>query len=131
MVTHRWTTLPGAVALILICGPTVPARTQDVEQGVDTSVAPGDDFFPFANGAWLRSTAIPEGRERWGVRNEIDELTRRQIATLLDGAVAAAPGSTARKVADFRVAWLNDSAIEGRGLVPLRPTLDSIGRVRD
>lgn len=131
MITHRWTTVPGALAVILICNPTVPARAQDVEQGVDTSVAPGDDFFAFANGAWFRSTAIPEGRERWGVRNEIDELTRRQIATLLDGAVAAAPGSTARKIADFRAAWLNDGAIEARGLVPLRPILDSIARVRD
>src|SRR5574342_1283689 len=98
MVTHRWTTLPGAVALILICGPTVPARAQDMEQGVDTSVAPGDDFFAFANGAWRRSTAIPEGRERWGVRNEIDELTRRQITTLLASAAAAAPGWIARQV---------------------------------
>jgi putative endopeptidase len=131
MVTHRWTTVPGALAVILLCSPTAPAFAQDVEQGVDTGVVPGDDFFAFANGAWLRSTAIPEGRERWGVRNEIDELTHRQIATLLDGAAAAAPGSTARKVADFRAAWLNDSAIEAHGLVPLRPILDSIRRVRD
>src|SRR5512144_3053026 len=131
MVTHRWTTVPAALAVLLICGPAVPAFAQDVEPGVDTSVAPGDVFFAFANGAWLRSTAIPEGRERWGVRNEIDELTRRQMATLLDGAATADPGSTARKVADFRAAWLNDSAIEVRGLAPLRPILDSIGRVRD
>ncbi|HEY6108426.1 MAG TPA: M13 family metallopeptidase N-terminal domain-containing protein, partial [Gemmatimonadales bacterium] len=123
--------MPAALAVILICRPTAPAFAQDVEQGVDTSVAPGDDFFTFANGAWLRSTAIPEGRERWGVRNEIDELTRRQIAALLDGAAAAVPGSTARKVADFRAAWLNDSAIEARGLAPLRPILDSLARVRD
>jgi predicted metalloendopeptidase len=131
MVTHRWTTVPAALAVILLCRPAVPAFAQGVEQGVDTSVAPGDDFFAFANGAWLRSTSIPEGRERWGVRNEIDELTRRQIALLLDDAGAAAPGSTARKVADFRAAWLNDSAIETRGLAPLRPVLDSIARVRD
>ncbi|HMA39364.1 MAG TPA: M13 family metallopeptidase [Gemmatimonadales bacterium] len=131
MITHRWTTVAGALTAILLCTPTVPAFAQDVEQGVDTSVAPGDDFFAFANGAWLRSTAIPEGRERWGVRNEIDELTRRQIVTLLEGAGEAAPGSTARKVADFRAAWLNDSAIEARGLAPLRPILDSIARVRD
>src|SRR5512143_2737937 len=131
MITHRWTTVAGALTAILLCTPTVPAFAQDVEQGVDTSVAPGDDFFAFANGAWLRSTAIPEGRERWGVGNEIDELTGRQSGTLLEGAGAAAPGSTARKVADFRAAWLNDSAIEARGLAPLRPILDSIARVRD
>jgi putative endopeptidase len=131
MVTNRLAPVLGALAVILISSPTAPAVAQGVEQGVDTSVAPGDDFFAFANGAWLRSTAIPDGRERWGVRNEIDELTRRQIALLLDDAAAAAPGSTARKVADFRAAWLNDSAIEARGLAPLRPALDSIRRVPD
>ena len=131
MHNHRLKPVLGALAVILVYGPTVPAFAQDVEQGVDTSVAPGDDFFAFANSAWLRSTPIPEGRERWGVRNEIDELTRRQIAMLLDDAAAAAPGSTARKVADFRAAWLNDSLIEARGIAPLRPILDSIRRVRD
>ncbi|MGE5758817.1 MAG: M13 family metallopeptidase [Gemmatimonadota bacterium] len=131
MVTHRSTAVLGALAVILMCGPAVPAIAQAMEQGVDTSIAPGDDFFAFANSAWLRSTAIPEGRERWGVRNEIEELTRRQIALLLDDAVAAAPGSTARKVADFRAAWLNEGAIEARGIAPLRPILDSIGRVGD
>ena len=131
MVNHRSATVLGALAGILICGPAVPAFAQDLEQGVDTSVAPGDDFFAFANGAWLKSTVIPDGRDRWGVRNEIEEQTRRQIALLLDEALATAPGSTTRKVADFRAAWLDEGAIEARGIAPLRPILDSIRRVRD
>ena len=73
--------------------------TASAEPGVDAGIRPGDDFFAFANGAWLRNTMIPEGRERWGARNEIDERTRRQVAMLLDLALAAPPGSTARKAA--------------------------------
>lgn len=120
-----------ALALILTGGTIGTARAQRVEEGVDTSVAPGDDFFAFANGAWLNGTVIPEGKERWGARNEIDERTRRQIAALLDGARTAPPGTAARKVADFRAAWLNEAAIEARGTAPLRPVFDSIDRVRD
>ena len=131
MVNHRLASARGALALVLLCSAFDSARAQGVEQGVDTSVAPGDDFFAFANGAWLRSTVIPEGRERWGVRNEIDELARRQIAALLDGAGTAPVGTSARKVADFRAAWLNEAAIEARGLAALRPVLDSIDRLRD
>ncbi len=74
---------------------------------------------------------IPEGRSRWGARNQIDELARRQVATLLDDAVTAPPGTAARKVVDFRAAWLNEAAIEARGIAALRPVLDSIDRVRD
>ena len=131
MINHRLAAARGALPLVLLCCAIDSARAQRVEQGVDTSVAPGDDFFAFANGAWLRSTVIPEGKERWGVRNEIDELTRSQIAALLDGAGTAPPGTATRKVADFRAAWLNEAAIEARGLAALQPVFDTIDRVRD
>jgi putative endopeptidase len=131
MVTHRLAAARGVLALVLMCGAIDSARAQGLEQGVDTSVAPGDDFFAFANGAWLRSTLIPEGRERWGARNEIGELARRQIAALFDSGATAPGGTAARKVADFRAAWLDEAAIEARGIAPLRPVLDSIDRVRD
>lgn len=103
----------------------------DLEPGVDTTVAPGDDFFAYANGSWLRATEIPAGKDRWNTRSEIGDLTRRQIAGLLNDADTAPLGSIARKVADFRAAWLNEGAIEARGLTPLRPLLDGIERVGD
>jgi putative endopeptidase len=131
MVTNRHAAARIALALFIVCSAIDSVRAQRVEQGVDTSVAPGDDFFAFANGAWLRSTVIPEGRERWGVRNEIDELTRRQIAALLDDAATAPRGTAARAVADFRAAWADEAAIEARGIAPIRLVLDSIDRVRD
>jgi predicted metalloendopeptidase len=131
MVHLRLASARGALALVLMGGAIPSARAQGVEPGVDTSVAPGDDFFAFANGAWLRSTVIPEGRERWGARNEIDELTRRQIADLLAGAGTAPRGTAARSVADYRAAWLDTAAIEERGIAALRPVLDSIARLRD
>ena len=131
MLNHRLASARGVLALALMCSAFDAARAQRVEQGVDTSVAPGDDFFAYANGAWLRGTAIPDGRERWGARNEIDELTRRQIAALLDGAGTTPPGTAARKVVDFRAAWLDEAAIEARGIAALRPVLDSIDGLRD
>lgn len=100
-----------------------------LESTVDASVSPGDDFFAYANGSWLKATTIPAGRERWGARDELNEQARRRIATLLDDAVAAPSGSPARKVADFRAAWLNESAIEARGLKSIQPLLDRVAKV--
>ena len=108
-----------------------PIRAQAVENGLNPSLKPGDDFFAYANGGWLRATEIPAGKERWGARTEIDALTRQQIARLLERAGTAPPGSNARKVADFRVAYLNEAAIEARGIAPLKPLLDSIERLED
>ena len=91
----------------------------------------GDDFFAFANREWLRATEVPAGRESWNARTAINDLTRRQVVTLLDDAAAQPAGSLARKVADYQAAWLNERAIEARGIAPLRPLLEGIDRIRD
>ena len=106
-------------------------RESLIEAAVDTSVRPGDDFFAYANGEWLKATTIPAGKERWGARDEINDLTRQRIAKLLDDARSAKPGSLARKVADFREAYVNELTIEALGLAPLKPLLDNIDRVHD
>ncbi|MGH8241238.1 MAG: M13 family peptidase, partial [Steroidobacteraceae bacterium] len=107
--------------------PTYPAA----EAGVDTSIHPGEDFFAWANGAWLEATEIPAAKERWTARTEIDELTRQQIAKLIDDSAAAPAASDSRKVADFRAAYLNEAGIEARGLASLKPLLDRIDGVHD
>lgn len=99
------------------------------EARVDTGIRPGDDFFGYANGAWLRAAVIPAGKDRWSVRDDINERTRRQVAAILDAASAAPAGSLARKVSDFRSALLNSSAIEERGVIPLQPMLLQIDRL--
>lgn len=93
--------------------------------------APGDDFFAYANGAWLDAAVIPDGKGRWTVRDEINDRTRAQIAAILDAAGAAAPGSLARKVGDFRSAFLNQSAIDARGTSPLAPLFSRIDQAGD
>ena len=49
---------------------------------VDAAIAPGDDFFAYANGAWLKQVVIPPGKQRWTVRDDISERTRLQIASI-------------------------------------------------
>jgi len=125
------------VALALAGWPRSALRAQSsgdqaaLEREADPSIKPGDDFFSYANGAWLKATEIPAGKERWNARTEIGEMTRQQIAHLLDDADVAPAGSLPRKVADFRAAYLNEAAIETRGIAPLEPIFDSIDRVRD
>ena len=106
-------------------------KLSPLERTVDASIKPGDDFFAYANGSWLKATEIPAGKERWGARDEISERTRQRVAKLLDDASAAPLGSPARKVADFRAAYMNEAAIEAMGLAPLKPLLDAIERIQD
>jgi predicted metalloendopeptidase len=95
------------------------------------STKPGDDFYAYANAAWLKGAVIPPGRDRWGVRDEINERTRLQITAVLDDARNAPPGTLARKVADFRLAFLNEAAMEQRGVMPLAPVFARIDSADD
>jgi predicted metalloendopeptidase len=125
------------LAFACASAPAAPAQTADdraasaPEAAVDDDTRPGDDFFSYANGGWLKATEIPAGKGKWGAGTEIAQRVRQQVATLLDDAKAAPPGSDARKVADFRAAWLNQAAIEVRGMAPLKPLLGRIDRIRD
>lgn len=136
-VVHRLFSASLFVLTLLISTPATQAQTSDIrtstalESGVDASVKPGDDFFTFANGAWLSATDIPAGKERLTVRDEIAELTRQQVEKLWDDVSAAPAASLARKVADYRAGYLNEAAIERKGLSALKPMLNRIDRVRD
>lgn len=116
----------GMMAAASLCASVACAQAD-----VDAPIRPGDDFFAFANARWLRTTEIPADKERWGAFNEIGERTRQQVAALVEDAKGAPPGSSARKVADFHAAYLDEATIEARGIAPIRPMLDRIDRIRD
>ena len=118
----------GDPARTLRGGGRPPSR---LETTVNPAISPGDDFFGYANGAWLRTAVIPAGKDRWSVRDEINELTARQLAAIFEDAASAAPGSLARKVADFRAAYADQAAIEAKGIAPLAPAMQRIDQIGD
>lgn len=97
--------------------------------GTDRSVPPGDDFFRYANGTWERTTPIPDDRAAWGNGTEIAQRTSLHTRELLEGASQARPGSVERKAGDYYAAYMDDAAIERRGLTPIQPTLTRIAAI--
>ena len=99
--------------------------------GMDATVKPGDDFYAYANGGWVKATEIPPDRSRWGVFSVLAEQALRQTRDLLEEATSAnaAPGTDVRKAADFYATYLDEAAIDAAGLAPLQPTLGAISAV--
>ncbi|HUL82134.1 MAG TPA: M13 family metallopeptidase N-terminal domain-containing protein, partial [Gammaproteobacteria bacterium] len=99
---------------------------------IDRSVQPGDDFFAYANGNWLRTTEIPGNRSRTGAFVLLGEKAEQRTADLIRdlGATNPAEGTNARKVADSYAAFMNEDAIERRGLDGLAPLLQAIEAVK-
>jgi putative endopeptidase len=97
--------------------------------GMDVKVAPGDDFFAYANGAWIKATEIPADRSSYGNGAILTELTAQRVNELLKGAAAAkAPraGSEPQQIADFYDSFMDEAAIESKGLKVMEPAFKRI-----
>ena len=99
---------------------------------IDKSVKPGDNFFDYANGAWLKTAEIPADRSSTGAFYDIFEVTEKHTADLIKNAGASNPaaGSNARKIADYYAAYMDTAAIDKAGLAPIKPELDAIDAIK-
>ncbi len=112
---------------------TAPAAHGIDLAGIDHSVAPGDNFFAYANGTWLKTTEIPADRSAFGTSSMLDELSRQRTAALIKEAASrqAPAGSEARKIGDYYTSFLDEAGIERKGLKPLVPALERIATISD
>jgi putative endopeptidase len=135
----RWRRLSVAVlaACTAVAGPppttaAEPARLQGLDvAGIDRAIAPGDDFFGYANGLWVKSATIPADRSSWGPAGELTELTAQRTAQLIRQAAASPAGSEARKVSDYYSSFMDEAGIEKLGLKPVEPGLKQIDAISD
>jgi putative endopeptidase len=104
-----------------------------ITAAMDHSVKPGDNFWLYANGDWLKHTEIPADRSYVGIWDTLADLSRKNTEALIEEAAKAnAPaGSNARKIADLYHSFMDEATIESHGLAPLRPHLDAIAAIHD
>ena len=93
--------------------------------GMDPKVAPGDDFFEYANGTWLRDTEIPPDRSAWGSFTIVQERNLAWLHDIARGAVGARDPDRAR-VGALYAAFMDQGQIAERGLRPLEDQLAAI-----
>ena len=96
-------------------------------------MVPGDDFFHYANGSWLKKTEIPPDRSSYGVWSVLFDRAQQRTRELLEKASAgnAPPGSDEQKIGDYFASYMDEQAIERKGLAPLRQSLASIDAIAD
>jgi putative endopeptidase len=128
------TALVTAGAAIASGAGAVPATSDDgLYLGwMDRAVAPGADFFRFANGGWLKSHPIPPDRSYWGVDTVLEQENQTFIRNLVEslGKEDWPEGSPQRKVADFYLSGMDEKAIDAAGAGPLEPELARIAAIR-
>ena len=96
--------------------------------GRDTTVKPGDDFFRYANGTYLKTTEIPSDRTRFGNFDALSILSENRVHEILDEA-SASPGAAATprgKIGAFYKAYMDEGRVNALGAKPLAPDLARI-----
>jgi putative endopeptidase len=98
---------------------------------MDPSVAPGDSFFRFVNGNWLAKTEIPADRSSYGMFTKLSEEASKRTRELIEQAAStqAPEGSEVRKLGDIFSSFMDEAAIEAKGLAPLQPELGRIAAI--
>lgn len=100
---------------------------------MDTTIQPGDNFYLYANGAWIARTQIPADRAGLGVFSILDDLSSKRTNQLIEDAAKSNPpaGSNARKIADLYNTYMDEKGIEALGQAPLQSHLKEIAAIRD
>ena len=101
-------------------------------KNIDKNVHPGDNFFLYANGEWIKRTPIPADRTSVSGGSEVADRTNKQVAALIDTATRAnaAPHTDTRRIADLYRAYMDQPAIEQHGLASIQPALARIAAIK-
>jgi len=133
-----------AAALLTACGneqaaapaaeaPQAAIGTFGIDTAaMDTTVKPGDDFYRYVNGAWVSTFQMPADKARYGIFDALRDKSEVDVRTLLDTLATTPPaaGSVGQKVTDLYGSWMDEAAIEARGIEPLKADLDAIAAAR-
>ena len=100
---------------------------------MDKSVKPGDDFYAYANGSWMKNTQIPDDRSSIGGFLIADQKREADTRALFDEILKGNhdAGSNEQKIKDYYNAYLNTDAIDKAGLAPAKADLDAISAITD
>lgn len=113
---------------------TDTARTVFFDKtGMDTTVKPGDNFYNYANGGWVKTAVIPDDQSGWGGFYTLYEDNLKKLRGILEDASKsnAAAGTIEQKTGDYYAAGMDTVAIEKKGAAPLKDMLAKIDAVKD
>ena len=92
------------------------------ESGMNRAVQPGDDFYQFANGTWAKNTQIPADKSNFGMFTALQDLSQQRTREILD----SAKDDPASKIGAAYASFLDEAAVEAKGLAPIEPWLNEI-----
>jgi putative endopeptidase len=100
------------------------------KSGMNTKVAPGQSFYEYANGTWVKNTPIPADKSNYGMFTVLSDKSDDRTKEIILNAKGA-PGTEAQKIADFYASFMDEASIEKAGIEPIKGDLAKIAAIKD
>jgi len=112
--------------------PAVTAANY-LDEYIDKSVDPRQDFYHYSVGKWLKAHPIPAAEREWGIGNVVQEETYRRVLAISKAAAdtKAAKGTSAQKIGDFWYSAMDSVTNDREGITPLAPEFARIEGAND
>lgn len=129
-------------AALLLSSPFIFSFTDDYftkekmkyidKSNMDLTVKPGNNFFKYANGNWVKKNPVPASKTRWGSFDELRELSSKRLQTLLeDAAKKPARDRKTQIIGDFYASGMDSAAIDAKGYQPIKADLDRLNTIKN
>lgn len=113
LVAHSYGT--GRLALMT----EIDATTQEVIDGLDSSIRPQDDLFRHVNGKWLAETEIPSDQASAGSFIDLRNQAEKDVLAIIEELGDEPTDDEARKIVALYKSFMNEEEVDGRGAGPL------------
>jgi len=104
------------------------------KSSMDLTKNPGDDFYNYASGTWIKNNPVPAKETRWGSFNLLRDFNINAVKTILAESAnnkKAVAGSVEKRVGDFYMAGMDSITIEKLGYSPIKPDLEKVNQISD
>ena len=123
------------MSIMLIASATMGVEAQQLKSGIDVTnlnqtVKPGDDFYQYACGGWMKKNPLPAAYSRFGSFDQLQEDNNKRINKILKdlttGKKKPQNGSVEQKLGDFYKLAMDQKRRNREGIAPVQPLLKEL-----
>ncbi|MBS1497324.1 MAG: M13 family metallopeptidase [Bacteroidetes bacterium] len=121
----------------LIFGSVIAQNAQPLKyyidkSNMDLSIKPGDNFYEYADGNWIKNNPVPASKTRWGNFDLLREQSSKRMQILLENAEKNRnKNRQSQIIGDFYTSGMDSAAIEAKGYSPIKAQLQQVDEIND
>lgn len=101
------------------------------QNDMDLTVNPGNNFYLYANGGWMKNNPLPDDKSRFGAFDKLAEDNKEKVKSIIEevASISGKKGAVSQQIGDFFSSGMDIDAIESAGIKPLQATIDNINSI--